>query len=348
MNLEQVSSIRVLFGQRDIKRLLLAFLTLATFGLILFINSCSTSQSTTNLSSNPNSAQSSPFVVRLGFTSADGAKVPMSPEGWAISTGLLKSELQNAGISDVRLINFPNGPDVNESLVSGALDVASYGDVPGIVARSQQPKLRLIQINQVGSNVWLVGAKDKGPKTLAELKGKKVGVRKGSLTHRFLSSLLQETGLEDSVKIVHLLNRDAEGALIRGDIAAYAGSLRLVVEGFPVIDEARNHPKLAGTTVVVTPQDFLLKHPDFPNQWNQIRKKALLAAKANPDKYYQFLADASKFPVPLIKKDYPPESFPEEPFPAQGLELLEKTKKFLIENQIIKSDFKVSDWIATS
>lgn len=348
MNLEQVLSMRVFFGRRDVKRLLLAFLTFAAFGLILFMNSCSTSKSTTNLSSNPNSAQPSPFVVRLGFTSADGAKVPMSPEGWAVSAGLLKSELQNAGITEVRLMNFPNGPDVNEALVSGALDVAIYGDVPGIVARAQQSKLRLIQINQVGSNVWLVGAKDKGAKTLAELKGKKVGVRKGSLTHRFLSSLLQEASLEDSVKIVHLLNRDAEGALLRGDIAAYAGSLRLVVEGFPVIDEARNHPQLAGTTVVVAPQDFLSKHPDFPKQWTQIRQKALSAAKDRTDEYYKFLAESSKFPVPLLKKDYPLESFPEEPFPARGLELLEKTKKFLLENKIIKSDFNVNDWITAS
>lgn len=70
-------------------------------------------------------------------------------------------------------------------------------------------------------NAWLI-AKADGPKTLADLKGKKVATSQGSYMSRYLTSLLKEQGLDKDVKILHLLPADGEAALSRGDIAAYA------------------------------------------------------------------------------------------------------------------------------
>lgn len=334
---------RLQIRRRQLTRVISALSIVAMLSLILLTKACSVEE--TPISSSRSLAQDSLYTLRLGFTSADGAKVPMSPEGWAISQGLIKRDLQNIGIADVRLIDFPNGPDVNEGLLAGELDVAIYGDVPGIVAKAKGFESRLIGFNQVGLNIWLAAPRENGPRSLAELKGKTVGVRKGSQTHRFLASLLQKVGLSNSVKVVHLLNQDAEAALNHNHIAAYAGSLRLVAEGFPVLDEAKNHPELQGTSIVVVPENFLIKHPNFPQQWTQIRKKALEIARSRTDQYFEFLAKSSKFPVKLIKAAYPLNSFPEEPFPERGIELIEKTKKFLVEEKFVKSDFKLNNWL---
>src|SRR6476469_4853829 len=180
------------------------------FTLLLFTTACTSNQTISNAAPNTSKAVSSnTTTLRFGFISSSGGQAPTGPAGWAIKKGILKPELRKIGISEIRLANFPNGPDLNEALVSGALDIGIYGDAPALVARSRGIATRLIGQEQVGMNVWLV-AKKNGPRSIAELKGQKVATSKGSYMHRYLLGLLQESGLSKTVKVVHLLPRDAQ------------------------------------------------------------------------------------------------------------------------------------------
>lgn len=317
--------------------------------LLLFATACTPSQTVSNTAANTSSnVQSNTATVRFGFISSSGGKVPTGPAGWAIKKGILKPELQKIGISEVRLVNFPNGPDLNEALVAGELDIGVYGDAPALVAKARGIKTRLIGQEQVGMNVWLV-AKKNGPRSVAELKGQKVATSKGSYMHRYLLGLLQESGLSKAVTVVHLLPRDAQAALERGDIAAYAAPVGsgplLVSQGFPVIDEAAKHANLSGTSVAVATEEFLAKHPDFPKQWSQAIAQSVRDLKANPQEYYKFHAEVSRYPVDIVQASYPIEQFPEEPFSSKGLELLEGTKNFLVSQKLAQSNFPLTDWV---
>lgn len=329
------------------KQFLLKLSTLAAFIPLLLTTACSSSSTLSNEVPSPKaSLPSNTATLRLGFIST-GYQVPIGSAGWAIHQGILKPELQKAGISDVRLENFPNGPDLNEALVAGEVDIGVYGDTPAIVARAEGIKTRLINQEQVGMNVWLL-AKKNGPHSVAELKGQKVATSKGSYMYRYLIGLLQESGIAKQVTVVHLLPRDAQVALERGDIAAYAaptgtGPL-LLAKGFPLIDEADTHANLSGTSVTVITEAFLAKHPDFPQKWNAAITKAVKDLKANPQAYYKFHAEVSRYPIDVVRASYPLDQFPEEPFPTKGLELLEGTKKFLVSQGLAKSDFKLTDW----
>ncbi|MBD2433459.1 MULTISPECIES: ABC transporter substrate-binding protein [Fischerella] len=324
--------------------------TLAASCLLLLSTACSSNNTVSQAVPNPKlEVTPNTSTLRLGFISTNNSKAPTGPTGWAMQQGKLLPELQKLGITEVKTLSFPNGPNLNEALVAGEVDVGIYGDTPALVGKASGIPTRLIGQEQVGMNSWLV-AKKNGPRSLAELKGQKVATSKGSYLHRYLIGLLQESGLKDKVTVVHLLPSDAQAALERGDVAAIAAATGtgplLKSKGYPVIDEAIKHPDLPGTSVTVATENFLAKHPDLPQKWNQIKQAAVKDIKANSEAYYKFHAQVTGYPLDVVKASFPIEQFPEEPLPAKGIQLLEGTKKFLVSQKLAKSDFNLTDWVA--
>jgi len=290
-----------------------------------------------------------PDTLRIGFISANNKTVITGPEGWAQTKGYLEGELKKYGVKEFKYFTFPNGPNLNEALSAGTLDLGIYGDTPAINGRSAGLKTRLINQAQINMNAWLT-AKADGPKTVADLKGQKVATSQGSYMSRYLIGLLKEQGLDKDVKVLHLLPADAEAALARGDIAAFAyptgfGPL-LLQKGYVAIDEAAQHPALQGSSVTVVTEDYLQQNPQFPKLWNDIRAQAIKEIRADSEAYFQFYADASGYPLDVVKASFKIEQWPAEAFPADGLTLLEGAKQFLIEQGLAKKDFAIDDWIA--
>ncbi|MDX2270861.1 MAG: ABC transporter substrate-binding protein [Cyanobacteriota bacterium] len=324
------------------KSLAQSLVVLAMYGLIAFLSGLPDFGSLNKVAT----AQSN-TVLRYGFISAAG-KTPVGPDGWALQKGILTSMLQETGFSEVEVFPFPNGPNLNEALSAGALDIGTYGDTPAIVAKAAGIDTRAIRQTHVGMNVWLVGQKG-DPTTLDQLAGQTVATQLGSYMHRYLIGLLSESDLLKKVTIVPLLSKDAQPALERGDIAAYAAPVGfgplLISQGFPVIDQAADHPPLRGTSITVATVAFLKDHPDFPQLWNQAIEESVKDLKATPEAYYQFHAKAVGFPVEVIRDSYPVDEFPVEAFSPEGLSLLEGAKAFLVSQQLAKSDFNISDWL---
>ncbi|MDZ8064203.1 MAG: ABC transporter substrate-binding protein [Nostoc sp. DedQUE08] len=285
-------------------------------------------------------------TLRIGYV---GSSAPTGPLGWAKKKGILDRELQKAGFKNITFARFPNGPDLNEALVAGQLDVGSLGDTPAIILRARGQETQLLRITQFNTTAWLV-AKKNGARSLAELKGQKIATQKGSYMHRYLLGLLAEAKIAKDVKVVHLMTTEAKAALERGDVAAYATSSDLgpylKSQGFPVIDSSANHQGLSGTSLVVATESFLAKQPDFPQKFNAILTEAAKDLKANSEEYYQYHAQTTKYPIDIIKVSYPLKQVSEEPLPADGVKLLEGTKKFLVSQGLAKSDFKLTDWVA--
>ena len=155
-------------------------------------------------------------TLRLGYI-GPGRK-PAYATGWALQQGILQRELEPQGITQVVTRVFPNGPDLNEALIAGHLDIGIYGDTPAIVAHAQGFQGRLLGFDSVGMNAWLLTPRT-GVKSLQELQGKVVGWPWAPM-HRFVLGLLKLQGLSGKVKVVHMLPRDGAPALERGDVAA--------------------------------------------------------------------------------------------------------------------------------
>lgn len=332
--------------------------TVTTLALLL-TTGCSSSESSQSNQAVEASQKNTPEVatkaktqvLRVGFIGTKASKIPICPEGWAVSKGILNPELQKIGINEVKFFPFQGGPALNESLTTGALDVGIYGDTPALVGKAAGIKAKLINQTQVGINAWLITKKG-GPSTVQELKGKKVGAPKATYVHRYLLGLLEQAGLSKDVTVVQMQTTEAEPALARGDIAAYpfpttSGPL-LTAKGYQAIDEAKQHKGLVGSGVTVVTEDFLAQHPEFPKRWNQVRQKAVQEIKANPQGFYQFVdSESGGLPQAVIKASYPLTLYATAAFTDDGLQLLNSTKKFLADQKLLKSDFDIKDWQLT-
>ena len=284
-------------------------------------------------------------LLRVGFIG--NTATPSGPEGWEIQRGRFLPTLRPVGVTHAQFFAFPNGPDLNEAMAAGALDVGMLGDTPAIVAHAAGLPARAINQTQVGMNAWLIVRAD-GPKTVAELQGKTVATQKGSYMARYLLGLLAQNGLTDRVRFVHLASSAAEPALHRGDIAAYAapagtGPL-LLSHGFRAIDQAAQHPGLTGSGVTVVSEKYLAAHPNFPSLWNKARADAIADVRARPEPFYQFQAQAANLPEPIVKASYPVSLYSAQPFTPKGLALLDGTKAFLLGQHLAKSDFTLASW----
>jgi sulfonate transport system substrate-binding protein len=288
-----------------------------------------------------------PVTLNYGYIGTSKLNLPTGAEGWGFYKGIIQEELKKYGITDVKLVGFPNGPDQTESLISGRLDFGSLGDTPAILARASGAKTRLISILHTKNIGYLIGKKD-GPKSVKDLNGKTIAIQKGSFMHRYVAGLLKQEGVKD-FKLVHMLRPDGEAALARGEVDAMTNSgvnaLKLIDQGFVYLDDASKHPDLYGSSVTVVSEAFLKKFPDFPKIWNEIREKALEDAKQHQDEYYAFAAQIENSTPELEKQTAPLENLNTVPFTEEGIRLLEGTKAFLVEEKLAAQDFKLDDWI---
>ncbi|WP_067690041.1 ABC transporter substrate-binding protein [Nocardia jejuensis] len=270
--------------------------------------------------------------------------------GFAHQRGALLPALKPLGVDNIEVYSFPNGPDLNQALVGGRLDVAGYGDTPALVARGSGLKTRLLGIVSVNYNAGVV-AKDPAVRTLKDLAGKKIGVQSGSYIDRYLQGALQAEGIK--AELVHLLATDAEAPLNGGDVAAVAlpdvnpsASLQaFLAKGFHLVDSVRyNHPAVAGTSAAVSSQDFLDTHKDFGPAWQTILIEANKYALQHWDEYVNYEVSQSKAPEAVVRATARPEYIAEDLFSAQGVGLLTGTKQFLVDQKKIREDFSLEDW----
>jgi len=284
--------------------------------------------------------------LRFGFIGT-GEVHPVGAEGFGFELGVSSAELARLGFSQPHFVRFANGPDLNEALSGGSIDLGIYGDTPALVGRAAGLPTRLINQTVVGMDAWLV-APPGGVSSLSELEGKIVATSKGSYMHRYLAGLLAEQGLSRKVTLVHLLPAEAQAALERGDVAAYAAPVQsaplLVQKGAKVLDRASLHPGLSGSSVTVVTESFLQKHPDFPKRWNELRAHAVAAVLREPERYYAFHAETVRLPLDAVKAGFPLTLFRAESLSKEGRELLEGTKRFLVTQGLAQRDFPLEKW----
>jgi sulfonate transport system substrate-binding protein len=286
-------------------------------------------------------------ILKIGYIGP--SKTVGGAVGWAINNGTLQDKISAFGFTGVQEVVFPNGPDLSEALLSNNLDIGVFGDTPALIGRANKGGSRLIGLNNVALDAWVVST-DKSIKSLSDLNGKNVGVAKGSYLHRYLNGLIDQ-GLVSNVEQKFILPRDARPALDRGDIAAYVAPIQLgpflISEGLNVVDKASQH-KLQGNSVIIAREDFLKELPGFFEAFDSARRAAAIDLKARPDDYYAYYVKNTAYSEQVIRDSYPIEGHVEETFPALAVELLEGTKAFLLSKELIKEDFKLDDWKYTA
>lgn len=137
--------------------------------------------------------------------------------------GLLEKKLEPLGYT-VSWTEFPGGPQLLEALNVGALDLGITGEAPPIFAQAAGAPLVYVAYEPAAplSEAILV-PKGSPLQSVADLKGKKVALNKGSNVHYLLVKALEKAGLSyGDITPVFLKPSDGRAAFESGDVDAWA------------------------------------------------------------------------------------------------------------------------------
>src|ERR1700689_2971762 len=125
---------------------------------------------------------------------------------------------------EVKWTEFPAGPQLLEALNVGSIDFGTVGEAPPIFAQAAGADLIYVGNDPPASAAEaIVVPKDSPIKTLAELKGKRVALNKGSNVHFLLVKLLEKAGVRYAdIDTIFLTPADARAAFERGSVDAWA------------------------------------------------------------------------------------------------------------------------------
>ena len=124
----------------------------------------------------------------------------------------------------VRWTEFNAGPVQLEALNVGSIDFGDVGEAPPIFAQAAGANLVYVG-NEPASpaSEAIVVPKGSGLRTLADLKGKKIALNKGSNVHYLLLKALEKAGVAYAeIQPVFLPPADARAAFERGSVDAWA------------------------------------------------------------------------------------------------------------------------------
>lgn len=194
-----------------------------------------------------------------------------------------KSLLTAAGLLDdlpykIEWATFTSGPPLLEAVSAGGVHIGRVGNTPPIFAAAAKAKIGVVASSKgnVTSDAILV-LPDSPIKTVKDLRGKTIGVAKGSSAHGQVLYNLRANGLSTKdVKLSFLQPADAYGAFNQGQIDAWAvwdpytsqarieSDARVIVDG---TETANGYSFLvAGTDALSDPgvntalRDYVVRH----------------------------------------------------------------------------------------
>ncbi|MBV8925106.1 MAG: sulfonate ABC transporter substrate-binding protein, partial [Bradyrhizobium sp.] len=136
--------------------------------------------------------------------------------------GTLEAKLRPLGYT-VTWTEFPSGPPLLEALNVGSIDFGISGETPPIFAQAAgAPLVYLAYDPPAPRGEAILVPRDSALKSVADLRGKKVALNKGSNVHYLLVRALEQAGLKyTDIQPVFLAPSDALAAFTRGSVDAW-------------------------------------------------------------------------------------------------------------------------------
>jgi sulfonate transport system substrate-binding protein len=174
--------------------------------------------------------------------------------------GSLEEKLRPFGYK-VSWTEFPSGPPLLEALNVGAIDFGIAGETPPIFAQAAgAPLVYLAYDPPAPQGEAILVPKDSTLKSVADLKGKKVALNKGSNVHYLLVKALEKAGLKyTEIEPVFLAPSDALAAFTRGSVDAW-----VIWDPYEAAAEASTGARiLADGTGIVSNYQFYFTSKNF-------------------------------------------------------------------------------------
>ncbi len=218
--------------------------------------------------------------------------------------GLLEKEFAADRIG-IRWVFSAGSNKALEFLNAGSLDFGSTAGAAALVARINGNPLKSIYVYSRPEWTALVTQANSPIKTVAELKGQRVAVTRGTDPHIFLVRALADAGLtEKDVKLVLVQHADGRTAMERGDVTAWAG-LDPMMAAAEIETGARlffRKPDANTWGVLNVREAFAAENPDLVRRVLATYEQARKWAVANPAELKAMMMAATKLSDTVISR----------------------------------------------
>lgn len=261
-----------------------AILFALSWGCSLLIASCSFNESSSSAS--PDAASPAAQTLRIGYQKSATVLNLLK------SQGALEKRLAPQNVS-VQWNEFAAGPQMLEALNVGSIDFAYTGETPPVFAQAADAPLAYVAYEPLGGAAEAILVTQDSPiQTVADLKGKRVALNKGSNVHYLLVQALESAGLKYSdIQTVFLPPGDARPAFEQGGVDAW-----VIWDPFQAAAE-----QSIGARVLVDGQDlvanrgFFLSTKSFTEQNSELLEAILAELKQVSDWAAGNSPDVAKF-----------------------------------------------------
>ncbi|MBH5390906.1 MULTISPECIES: sulfonate ABC transporter substrate-binding protein [Bradyrhizobium] len=161
---------------------------------------------------------------------------------------------------EVKWIEFSSGPPMMEAMNVGSVDYGAVGDSPPVFAQAAGAAIVYAAGQPITNGQGILVPKDSPIRTIAELKGKRIGFTKGSSAHNIVVQTLEKAGLTYAeITPVYLTPPDAGPAFANGSIEAWA-----IWDPYFAIGETRQSGRiLINAREVTKTNSFYIANRDF-------------------------------------------------------------------------------------
>ena len=243
-------------------------------------------------------AAEQPKELRIDWATYNPVSMLLKDKGW------LEQEFAKDGIKVVWVQTLGSNKAL-EFLNASSIDFGSTAGSAALLAKINGNPIKSIYVYSKPEWTALVTRKDTNIKTVADLKGKRVAVTRGTDPHIFLVRALQKAGLsEKDITPVLLQHPDGATALIRGDVDAWAGLDPMMAQA-ELRDGARLFYRDADANtygILNVREDFAKEHPDLVKRVLAVYENARKYALAHPDQLEASFIAATKLPKDVVEK----------------------------------------------
>lgn len=218
--------------------------------------------------------------------------------------GTLERRLADRGIG-VRWVQSLGSNKALEYLNAGSIDFGSTAGGAALLGRINGNPIRGVHVYSQPEWASLVVRGDSPLESLADLRGKRIAVTRGTDPHIFLLRALATVGLgERDVQLVLLQHVDGRTALLRGDVDAWAG-LDPLTAAAELEHGARllyRNPDFNSGGVLNVREAFAAGHPDLVREVLAAYAEARDWALAHPAELTALLARETQLPEAVVAR----------------------------------------------
>jgi sulfonate transport system substrate-binding protein len=243
-------------------------------------------------------AADKPREIRLDWATYNPVSMVLKDKGW------LEKEFAKDNVS-VRWVQTLGSNKALEFLNAGSIDFGSTAGSAALVAKINGNPIKSIYVYSRPEWTALVVRKNSPINTVADLKGKRVAVTRGTDPHIFLVRALLDAGLsEKDIAPVLLQHPDGKTALIRGDVDAWAGLDPMMAQA-EIEDGARlffRKPDANTWGILNVREEFLRDHPDLVRRVLAVYEEARKYSLANYAELKRTFIAITKLPDAVVDK----------------------------------------------